>query len=69
MLHPESFLMGNDATILIRPTLKVNDRKCDISLLKNTKVTITTRDNKNIPVTKSFSDLKLFQNTELKVDF
>jgi hypothetical protein len=61
--------MGNEASILIRPVLKINDRKCDLSLLKNAKVTLTTKDNKNIPVTKTFTELKLSQNRELKIDF
>jgi len=69
IVHPESFLMGNEATILIRPVLKINDRKCDLSLLKNTKVTLTTRDNKNIPVTKTFTDVKVYNSRELKIDF
>jgi hypothetical protein len=32
-------------------------------------VTITTRDNKNIPITKTFKDLKLVNDREIKVDF
>lgn len=61
--------MGNEASILVRPVLKVNDRKCDLSLLKNVKVTLTTQDNRNIPVTKTFTDIKLSHNRELKIDF
>ena len=40
LVHPESFLMGNEASILVRPVLKINDRKCDLSLLKNVKITL-----------------------------
>ena len=61
--------MGKEATILVRPVLKVNDRKCDLSLLKNTKITITTTDNKQIPVTKTFADLSLSNKKELSVSF
>lgn len=61
--------MGNDASIIIRPTLKVNDRKCDLSLLINPKIIITTIDHWGIPVTKTFSDIKIHEGSEIKVEF
>lgn len=52
-LHHESLLLGNEARILIRPHLTVNDRPCDLKLLKNIKAKLTTTSFiDNIPVTK-----------------
>jgi len=42
ILHPESLLMGNEAKILIKTHLAVNDRPCDLKLLKNTKIKLKT---------------------------
>lgn len=35
VLHPESIVMGNEATVLIRPKLELNGRKCSFKLLEN----------------------------------
>jgi hypothetical protein len=60
ILHPESLLMGNEAKILIKTHLTVNDRPCDLKLLKNTKIKLTTTSFiDNIPVTKTFENFEI----------
>ena len=70
IVQSESFLMGKGAEILLRPWLKVNDRKWNLSILKNIKVTLTTRSFvDNLPVTKTFEDLELNNNQEIPINF
>ena len=38
IVQPESLLMEKEAEILLKPVLKVNDRTCNLSILKNTKL-------------------------------
>ena len=67
--HPETFLMGNDARILIRPFLTVNENECDLNLLWNTRVEVFTISYiDNIPVKKSFDNIKL-DSGEIEVNF
>ena len=69
IMHPESLLMGNEAKILIKLELTVNDRPCDLKLLKNTKIKLTTTSFiDNIPVTKTFENLDI-KNEELELLF
>ena len=70
VLHPESLLMGMESKILIRPQFTVNGRPCDLKLLKNTKVKLTTTSFiDNIPVTKDFDNLKLDSSEEIVLTF
>ncbi len=69
-MNPESILIGNKSNVLIRPTLRINDRITNIELLKNSKVTLTTNNYiDRIPVTKTFEDLKFKNNQEMIIDF
>jgi hypothetical protein len=40
VLNPESLLLGNEASLLLRPILKINNRRTSSKLLKNIKVDI-----------------------------
>jgi len=69
VLHPEALLMGNEAKILIKTHLTVNNRPCDLKLLKNTKIMLTTRSFiDDIPVTKTFENIEL-KNEEIELIF
>lgn len=69
-LENESILEGHKAAVLIRPNLFVNGRMASNDLLKNTKVTLTTRNaTDNMPVSKTFDGLKTLDNKEIVVEF
>ena len=69
-LLPESMIMGQEATIAIRPQLLINDRTADIKLLKKIRCTLfTSKYIDNIPATKTFSNLTLSEANELLVKF
>ena len=69
-LLPESFIMGNKASILIRPQLRINEKKADLSLLENVRCVIYTSNyTEDIPSAKSFTDLKPTEDKELVVTF
>ena len=66
----ESLIMGNEAKILVRPILKVNERICTLKALKNTVIKVTTISFiDHIPVTKIFEDLKITDNNEIVLNF
>jgi hypothetical protein len=69
-LNPESVLVGNNASILVKPVLTVNERPASADLLKKSKITLTTHSYvDNIPISKTFEDLKFNNNKELIIDF
>ena len=68
--HPESVLMGQESTILVRPQLLINGRTCHLSILKNIKATITTHSYvDNIPVTKVFENLQVNHAQEVELGY
>jgi hypothetical protein len=70
IVNHESLLMGKEAEIILKPTLKVNDRKCNLNVLKNTKVTLTTVSFvDNMPVTKTFDNLSVSSDEDISVKF
>ena len=70
IVQPESLLMGKESEILLKPVVKVNDRRWNISILKNTKVTLTTTSFiDNLPVTKTFENLELDNKHEIPIRF
>eukprot|EP00347_Sterkiella_histriomuscorum_P022623 403337784 len=70
LLNQESILIGNKAQIIIKPNLLINQRPASLTILKNTKVNITTYNYiDNIPVTKKFEDLTFNDSKELILDF
>ena len=70
ILNPESLIMSNQATVLLRPVLKVNGRKCSWESLTKVKATITTVSFVDkIPLSKTFEDLKLSNSTDLELTF
>ena len=69
-LNSESLIMGQEAAVIVRPNLRVNNRICELSLLKNCKATLTTYNFiDNTPVTKIFDGLKVDANSEARVEF
>lgn len=71
ILHPESLVMGNEATLLIRPKLTLNGRRCNNKdlLEKCSAILTTTTFVDNIPVTKTFDKLEVDDNNEIPIDF
>ena len=70
ILHPESLVMGNEATLLVRPKLTLNGRRCDTKLMENNTVILTTTSFvDNIPVTKTYDSMHLDNNNEISVEF
>ena len=70
IVNHESLLMGKEAEILMKPSLKVNDRKCNLNIMKGTKVTLTTMSFvDNMPITKVFDNLTINNDQEISVKF
>ena len=70
IVQSESLLMGKEAEILLKPCLKVNDRKWNLNILKDTKVTLTTTSFiDNLPVTKVFENLDVNSRQEISIKF
>ena len=70
LLNNESIIMGQKAQILFRPSLLVNNRTANTELLKNSKITLTTSNYiENIPVTKTFENVKFKNNEEFTIEF
>ena len=69
-INPESVLTGKKSAILIKPYLTVNDRPAGLEMLKDTKITVTTRNNlDNISVTKTFDNIKFSNTKDSVVEF
>jgi hypothetical protein len=70
ILHPESLVMGNEATLLIRPKLTLNTRTCDLKLLDQPTAILTTMTYvDNIPVTKTYDNLEVNEKGEIPIEF
>jgi hypothetical protein len=70
IIPPENLIMGNQASVILRPCLKVNNRKCTIESLSKTKVVITTTSFiDHVPVSKNFEDIQLKAETDLELNF
>ncbi len=69
-LLPESVLMGQKASILVRPQLLLNGRAADLSLLRNIKCMLyTTTFEEKLPHTKEFPGLALSPAQEIVLSF
>jgi len=63
-------LVGASAKLVVIPQLKINGRKADLKMLKNSKVVLTTKNYiDNIPVTKNFAGLSFEDGKELSLQF
>ena len=70
IVQSESLMMSKEAEILLKPCLKVNDRKWNLNILKDTKVTLTTTSFiDNLPVTKVFEKLDVNSRQEISIKF
>ena len=70
IVQSESLMMGKEAEILLKPCLKVNDRKWNLNILKDAKVTLTTTSFiDNLPVTKVFENLDVNSRQEISIKF
>ena len=66
----ESFIMGNQAKIILRPWLKVNNRKWNLECLSKTKITIvTTSFIDQVPISKIFEDILLKTEKDVELKF
>lgn len=69
-LNHEEVLLGQKASVLLRPSLFINGRTASLELLKNAKVTLTTLNfTDKVPVTKTFENLQISNSKEIVVDF
>ena len=69
-INTEQILVGQEASIMIRPTLKVNGRKSDLSLVKNCKVKLTIKDYMTGQlISREYTDLKLNNDLETIINF
>ena len=63
-------LFGQEATILIRPTLKINGRKTSVAFLKNVKVTLECRtSSKEKKVCREYSEFEVSDDKETLITF
>lgn len=70
IISPESLVMGNQATIVLRPCLKINQRKCNLEYLSKTKVVITTTSFvDHVPISKTYEDISLKTDKDLELTF
>lgn len=70
IVSPESLIMGNQATVILKPCLKVNNRKCKLEVLSKTKATITTTSYvDHVPVSKVFEDITIRSDKDLELTF
>ncbi len=69
-LFPESMLMGNQATVAIRPYLYLNDCPAPASLITKAKCSVIFTNSQNeVHVTKTYENLTVGDNEETKVTF
>jgi hypothetical protein len=71
LLDLESYNTIYRAKILVKPTLKLNERElADLRLLEKTKVTLQTVNKiDNITISKSYEDVKLNDEEEYEIEF
>ena len=63
-------LVGQEASIIIRPTLKINGRKTSVELLKNIKVNLECKTATNEgKVSREYVDLKISDDKETIITF
>lgn len=69
-LSHEEVLLGQKASVVVRPSLFINSRTASLELLKNCKVTLTTMNfTDRVPVTKTFDSITVANNKDVVVDF
>jgi hypothetical protein len=70
VLHSESVLMGKKATILVRPSLKLNGLKADLRMLETPKIELQSVNYiDNIPITQSFGKVEISDDKEIEIPF
>jgi len=69
-MFPESLLMGNQATVAIKPFLFINDRPCPATLMRDIKVSVNfTTSQDKVNVAKLYEGLEIEDNGEILVTF
>ena len=69
IVHPEALMMGNDAWILVRPSLTVNENVCDLKILWNSRIEVSTVSYiDDIPVKKTFENVDMTKG-EIELNF
>jgi len=70
LLDRENLLTSNDARVIIRPSLTVNDSApAPVDLLTDLQLNITVVDLDGVSATKSITDFKLHDDKETAVEF
>eukprot|EP01022_Parablepharisma_sp_SALTPOND_P009836 TRINITY_DN1405_c2_g1_i1.p1 TRINITY_DN1405_c2_g1~~TRINITY_DN1405_c2_g1_i1.p1 ORF type:complete len:2260 (-),score=324.93 TRINITY_DN1405_c2_g1_i1:695-7474(-) len=69
-VFPESFLMGSQATVAIKPFLYINGRIAPTSLMQDIKTAVSfTTSQDNVKVTKTYDNLVIEDSGEVTVTF
>ena len=69
-MNTEQMLVGQEASILIRPLLKINGRKTSVEILKNVKVNLECRTATNEgKMSREYTDLKISDDQETVITF
>ncbi len=70
VLDRELLTRSNQAKVLLRPSLRIgNDHPVPVSLLKNVKLVVTTRNQDDIPATKTFDHFELSESKATMLEF
>jgi hypothetical protein len=65
----ESLLNQRRASVIVRPSLKVNGTPLTLSVLEDVRLTITSTDHDGVSATKEVKDFKLFEDKESVYEF
>jgi len=65
----ESFLMGNQAKIIVQPRLYVNGQPSSFEILKDFSAQVITKTDENVPTTHHFEDLKPTLDKDIILQF
>ncbi len=65
----ESLLTGNKASVILRPSLRINGIPVTLSVLKHARLTIQSTDQDDVSTSTEVDDLQLFEDRETEHQF
>lgn len=65
----ESLLTGNKASVILRPSLRINGIPVTLSVLKNARLVIRSTDQDDVSTSTEVDDLQLFEDRETEHKF
>lgn len=69
LYHSESFIVGNKAKIILRPILKLNDTRANLSRLQNVSISISSVNNQNITSNQIINNVIFSNNEDYVVEY